>query len=200
MYGKGLKQGARLASLDPKDVVSHMEHSWGQPRRDWKESFLGPFDAWHDGADWEKTRRERRLQEALADPVEIKRLARRMFEGIRTTDYRKFLEAERQGWPNDEWRQFGGDRPGYRTATDVDGWRRWICETFDANPIASVELGDVFENTHGLPAVPYVVTLQDGSVLKGDLPFNYSARSRTWSGEHGIDWHRKYADGLPKEE
>jgi hypothetical protein len=198
MYGKGLMEGCRLARLDAASFVGWMK-SWGRPRREWRASNLGPITAWHlGGRDWKKTIRDQHVEKALADPAELKSAARRYFEVIRTEEYDRFLEAYRQGWPNSEWKRFGGNGFDYQTQTGYPDWVRWMCETFDANPIASVELGKVFDNNDGLPTVPYKLTLQDGSTLKGDLPFDYRAHREAWYGKEGIDWHLKYPKGLPR--
>jgi len=67
---------------------------------------------------------------------------------------------------------------------------QWMSRTFRTNPITSVQLGQVFAspkkvNGHdGLPTVPYRLTLKDGTLLEGDLPFeyNFDGRQGRWYG------------------
>ncbi len=76
-----------------------------------------------------------------------------------------------------------------------------MSQTFKTNPIANVELGQVFANPEpinrhkGLPTVPYRLTLKDGSTLQGNLPFQYEFEAGTghWFALHGIDWHLRNA-------
>ena len=72
-----------------------------------------------------------------------------------------------------------------------------MSHTFKTNPIAKVELGQVFANAKkingqkGLPTVPYKLLLQDGTALEGALPFEYNFDNGQgqWFGIQGIDWH-----------
>ena len=41
----------------------------------------------------------------------------------------------------------------------------------------------------GYPTVPYELSLRDGTVLAGYLPFEYQVQSQTWLGKYGLDWH-----------
>lgn len=49
MFGKGLKEGIRLANLDGRSFAEWMGNSWGR-RRSWTDS-LDPIDAWKEGDD-----------------------------------------------------------------------------------------------------------------------------------------------------
>ena len=72
-----------------------------------------------------------------------------------------------------------------------------LTTTFSTNPIVNIELGQPFANPtklngqKALPTVPYKLTLKDGAVLQGNLPFQYEFDNQTshWFGLHGIDWH-----------
>ena len=77
----------------------------------------------------------------------------------------------------------------YQTYTNVPKHRKWIKETFGKNPIVSVEFGAVFIDESKRPAVPYKLTLKDGTILEGVLPFQYDAGNKHWYGVEGIDWH-----------
>jgi hypothetical protein len=141
------------------------------------------------GLDKEKMIREKHAH-AMGHPDEIVQAAEGLFEKIRNADYDRFLKK------NAHWRDF--PIVGYyQTHHWFDVLVKWMCETFKGNPIVGVELGDVFENPEvindkkGLPTVPYKLTLKDGAVLQGNLPFefNFDGDVPHWHGLHGIDWH-----------
>ena len=127
---------------------------------------------------------------ALQQPQEITQAAQEFFKKIRTADYDYFLKdpADWQRFPI-----FGY----YQTYKWYDELVQWMSRTFRTNPITSVQLGQVFAspkkvNGHdGLPTVPYRLTLKDGTLLEGDLPFeyNFDGRQGRWYGVEGIDWH-----------
>ena len=87
----------------------------------------------------------------------------------------------------------------YQTHHWFDVLVKWICNMFKDNPIVQVELGEVFKNLEvinqkkELPTIPYKLTLKDGTVLEGNLPFeyNFDGDKGHWHGIHGIDWHIK---------
>jgi hypothetical protein len=142
-----------------------------------------------NGLDMEKTISEKQAG-AMEHPEEIVETAEQLFEKIRNADYEHFLKKGVQ------WNSF--PIVGYyQTHHWFDVLVKWICTTFKDNPIVQVELGEVFENTEvinqktGLPTVPYKLTLKDGTVLEGNLPFeyNFDGGKRHWHGIHGIDWH-----------
>jgi hypothetical protein len=65
------------------------------------------------------------------------------------------------------------------------------------NPIVNIGLGQPFANPKklngqkDLPTLPYKLTLKNGAVLQGNLPFQYEFEDQTgqWFGLQGIDWH-----------
>jgi len=78
-------------------------------------------------------------------------------------------------------------------------WGEWMCKTFKDRPIETVELGEVSTDKEDRPAVPYKLVLTDGTVLEGDLPFEYRARGQYWLAVHGLDWYLKYKSGLTQQ-
>ena len=69
---------------------------------------------------------------------------------------------------------------------------RWVCKKFKTNPITDVELGNVFANPSGVPAVHFELHLKDGEILRGDLPFyfmDWGPGGKQWVGQGGLDWH-----------
>jgi hypothetical protein len=142
---------------------------------------------------------------------EIKQAASQLFEKIRSANYAEALkhyDAATGRWRDDYWKKlpFSGY---YMVGSDWPGFALWICRTFKDNPITAVELGDVVRGNEkimdrtGWPAVPYKLTLQDGTVLKGELSFEYSLPGADrpeghWHGMEGIDWHHQFPEGLPK--
>ncbi len=40
-----------------------------------------------------------------------------------------------------------------------------------------------------LPAIPYTLTLKDGSILQGVVPMLYDPLTDRWGGYTGLDWH-----------
>jgi protocatechuate 3,4-dioxygenase beta subunit len=142
-----------------------------------------------EGLDKEETVRQKHAH-AMEHPEEIVQAAEQLFEKIRNADYDRFLKK------NSNWRDF--PIVGfYQTHHWFDVLVKWLCETFRENPIVAVELGEVFKNPDvindkkELPTVPYKVTLKDGTVLQGSLPFefNFDGDTPHWHGIHGIDWH-----------
>ncbi len=134
-----------------------------------------------------------------ANPQLARQMAQDLFDTIRKVDYAYYNEAAKKGWPNDELKRFPGTGTEFNYTT-ASGWlslAEWICREFSVNPITDVELGEVFkEKGTYRPAVPYKVTLKDGKVLSGYLPFVYRARSGYFDGVEGIDWHHQYPNGL----
>jgi beta-lactamase regulating signal transducer with metallopeptidase domain len=146
--------------------------------------------------------RETTVPEALRDPLrhagEIKEAAAHLFERLRTADYADILPYYRDGkWDPEGLRKFPTDGL-YQVYTDYPSFALWCCTHFKDNPIIDVQLGDVFigdalvSDKTGWPAVPYKLTLKDGSILAGNLPFNYSVDQGRghWHAMEGIDWHR----------
>jgi protocatechuate 3,4-dioxygenase beta subunit len=143
------------------------------------------------GIDKEKVLRDKR-DHALENPEEIIEAAQLLFDGIRDADYDQILKSYVNGrWKKDGWKKFPPLH--YQVYTDWPGFALWCCRTFKENPIIEIELGDVFLNKNNLPTVPYKLTLQDGTVLSGSLPFeyNFDGNEGHWHGIQGIDWHLK---------
>jgi len=84
-----------------------------------------------------------------------------------------------------------------RTVNDTAGrwqdlWTAWIRTNLGADPIVRVELGEaVARDTSAgrLPAIPYTLTLRDGSALRGVVPMLYDPLTDRWGGHTGLDWH-----------
>jgi hypothetical protein len=142
-----------------------------------------------NGLDKPKTIREKHAG-AMEHPEEIVEAAEQLFEKIQNADYGHFLKKDVH------WTSF--PIVGYyQTHHWFDHLVKWICTTFKDNPIVKVELGKAFENPEvinkhkDLPTVPYKLTLKDGTVLEGNLPFeyNFDGGKGHWHGIHGIDWH-----------
>jgi len=142
-----------------------------------------------DGLDMDETI-ERKHAQAMDQPEEVREAAQQLFDKIRRADYERFLGN------GASWQQF--PIVGYyMTHHWFDVLVKWMCETFRNNPLVRVELGAVFANEYevhgykGLPTVPYKVTLRDGTVLEGCLPFEYNFDGDVghWHGLQGIDWH-----------
>jgi beta-lactamase regulating signal transducer with metallopeptidase domain len=139
--------------------------------------------------------------DAMRDPLsrapEIKAAAAVLFEKLRTADYAEILSHYRDGkWDSDFWKVCPTSGL-YTVQTDYPSFVLWCCTHFKDNPIIDVQLGDVFigdaliSGKTGWPTVPYKLTLKDGSVLAGNLPFSYEIDKGRghWHGMEGIDWH-----------
>jgi len=183
MFGKGWAEAYGQDKADAAHFIAWMSKSWGQPR-EWRAP-LGPMDAWQYGDGWEKEIQARHVSTAMQHPDQIKTAAQRLFEAIRSADYQRHASGA-------DWRHFLPQGIDYAIHHHGDSWVRWICRTFKDNPIRTVDLGEVFKNDEGLPTVPYKVTLMDGRVLEGNLPFTYLAREGCWMGVEGLDWHLQY--------
>ena len=133
------------------------------------------------------------MRNPLAHSDEIQAAAGQLFDELRAANYAKILSYYRDGkWDNDGWKKFP-TLGLYTVGTDYPSFALWCATHFKDNPIASIQLGDVFisdalvADKTGRPTVPYKVTLDDGSVLAGNLPF-YLSQGK-WLGLEGIDWH-----------
>jgi protocatechuate 3,4-dioxygenase beta subunit len=144
-----------------------------------------------NGLDKPKTISEKHAS-AMENPEEIVEAAEQLFEKIRNADYEHFLKK------GVHWSSF--PIVGYyQTHHWFDVLVKWICTTFKDNPIIQVELGEVFKSPEAinqkieLPTIPYKLTLKDGTVLQGNLPFeyNFDGGKGHWHGIHRIDWHIK---------
>lgn len=171
----------------------------GEDRYDTVEQARAKFEAMA-ARQTELSDRQAVIDNALSSSEEILQAAQQLFADIQRADYEAFLNSEHPTW----WNEF----PTWNRYTAMkwhDELAKWICRTFAENPIVSVELGAVFISDlrypefENLPAVPYKLTLEDGGVLEGILPFlYYPADERTgqaahWGGVHGIDWHLQAA-------
>jgi hypothetical protein len=115
--------------------------------------------------------------------------ARRLFEAIRAADY------SRDWTKTGDWKWFPSRGVSYTVSRDRQGWVRWVCQKFKANPIADVRLGKVAAGPRGMPTIHYEVHLKNGEVLQGDVPFESHARGKRWIGQGGIDWHLQVPAG-----
>ncbi|MFB3895575.1 MAG: hypothetical protein ACE14V_04655 [bacterium] len=120
---------------------------------------------------------------AMAHAEEVEHITIQIVDAIKTADYDK-------DWLKDNaWQHFLPDSFGYQAYQGYNDWVLWICKTFKANPIVSVEYGKVYQDKKGRPTVPYKITLKDGKILAGDLPFEYDSQFKKWYGVEGMDWH-----------
>ena len=171
----------------------------GQPRevRPGQSEALGDL-VLKDALNKAKVSREKQAQ-ALVQPQELTRAAHDFFDKIRTANYAAFLK------PDADWQQF----PivgSYETYKWFDTLVSWMSTTFSTNPIVNIELGQPFGNPKSiggqknLPTVPYKLTLQNGALLQGNLPFQYNFKNQAghWFALHGIDWHlQKQTNSTP---
>jgi peroxiredoxin len=124
---------------------------------------------------------------ASGSAEEVSAAAQRLFQAIRQADYNKDWSK-----PNDR-RQFPAKDVSYGFRLAPKSWITWVCNKFKTNPIADVHLGKPFTDSEGRPTVHYRLTLKDGEILEGDLPFlrTRSLRGESWAGVEGLDWHLK---------
>ncbi len=149
-------------------------------------------------------KRAKSVEEAYAEaserPEVIVQQAKRLLEAIRDADY--------DDPPH--WHDFPGQP--YMVQTAYPNWMEWVCRNFQKNPIRSIEVGKVskgngrlsykitfadatirkgrfFGVETGLFTVPYNLTLEDGTVMQGQLAFEYSANQEHWYGMKGLDWY-----------
>jgi hypothetical protein len=181
MFGKGLVEAYHFKQLDATNFIRWMSQDWGQPRAEWSASALGPLNAWQLGSDWETKSRAAKLENWRADTNAITQSAARLFEAIRKVNY------ERPG----DWHSFPAPDVDYQVYSDYPGWMNWICQHFRTNPITAVNLGAVTNQPKGGLAVPYRLTLQNGTTLEGMLPMKWDVRGQSWYGSKGLDWHRQ---------
>ncbi len=116
---------------------------------------------------------------------EVSAAARRLFQAIREADYNRDWTKPK------DWRQFPAKDARYDVARGFPGWVQWVCNKFKTNPIVDVQLGKVFADPEGRPTVHFRLTLKDGEILEGDLPFvrTYNPRHGRWIGFEALDWH-----------
>ena len=182
-YDQKWSETYRVENADAESFIKWMGNSWGKPRKDWQENILGPLDAWNRGGqNWRDAVQQEKLEQATENPDEVVEAAKKIFETIQKADYDFFLNPDNK----QAWQKFG---ISYTVYTDYPSFVKWMCTTFKTNPIVSIELGKSFTDSQGRPTIPYKLTLKDGKILKGDLPFEYDAMNNNWYGIHGIDWH-----------
>ncbi|MDD5458602.1 MAG: M56 family metallopeptidase [Phycisphaerae bacterium] len=161
----------------------------GEDRYDTIEEARAKFSQSSDYSETEAENliRVKKVQEALENPDIIIKVAEQLFYKIQNADYEKILRSQ-------QWGTFGIE---YTVRSYWKEHRRWMCETFKDNPITKVELGEVFKSNEEIMrstdnlSIHYKVTLKDGGILEGDLPFYYSFKGNKerWVPVHGIDWH-----------
>jgi len=181
MSGHGLAEITNTEKADAAAYARLRARWWGQPRSGWSARSLGPLNAWQFGSDWEKKVVAAKLRDWSADKDAIRQAGVRLIEAIRKADYNN---------PGD-WREFPSADVSYTVYTDYPAWMRWVCQHFGTNPIVSVELGEVFKGEENRPTIAYKLTLKDGDILQGNLPFDWDARGENWYGVEGLDWHRR---------
>jgi len=191
MHGRSWAQAYQQASMNPETFIAWMGNSWGKPRQDWWPGVLGPLDAWHRGGrDWKQPLAEEKLAHVMDHPEEVVQAARTLFKDIQDADYDAFLNG-RMPW--DRFPTAGR----YMAHRWHDQLVLWICKTFKDNPIVAIQVGDVFVGDREIlgrrrwPTVAYELTLKDGTILKGELAFefNFDGGKGHWHGMEGIDWH-----------
>jgi beta-lactamase regulating signal transducer with metallopeptidase domain/peroxiredoxin/outer membrane lipoprotein-sorting protein len=118
---------------------------------------------------------------------EVSRAAQRLFQAIRDADYNKDWTAPK------DWKEFPAKDVDYDVDRNYPGWVKWVCNKFKTDPIVDVQLGKVFADSEGRPAVHFRLALKDGEILQGDLPFVRArhAGRKSWTGVDALDWHLK---------
>jgi hypothetical protein len=120
---------------------------------------------------------------AKKSAAEVAVAAQRLFQAIRTADYnRDWIGAN-------DWKNFPAKDAVYEAGWSQQGWVRWVCAKFKANPITDVQLGKVVTNSGGRPTVHFELRLKDGKTLQGNLRFVWDPTKKCWSGRQGLDWH-----------
>jgi hypothetical protein len=184
MFGKGLVEAHGIKKANPEGVIEWMSQSWGRPRGEWAMRSLGPLNAWHLGSDWEKKAAAAKLASLANETNAVRQAAMRLFDAIRKANYDK---------PGD-WRKFPAPDIEYQVYTDYPAWMKWICQHFHTNPIVAVDLGEVTQHSGNQAALPFKVTLKNGTRLEGMLPMQWDARGQQWFGVEGLDWHLRRAE------
>ncbi|MBI5386423.1 MAG: hypothetical protein HZA90_17265 [Verrucomicrobia bacterium] len=178
MDGHGLESIPGIGEVSGEAIRRLRAAWWGQPRYEWRR--LGPLDAWHHGSGWKQRSRDAAYDTVRKDTTVIRREAGLLFDALRQADYSQAHN----------WQTFPSPNVGlYCVQTRRDDWTQWICQHFRTNPIVQVELGEVFFQAGGRPAVPYKLMLKDRTHLEGVLPFDWSPDAGRWEGHQGLDWH-----------
>lgn len=184
MRGKPWHEIYGYPATDAESFIAWMSNSWGQPR-DWIHR-LGPMDAWKFGDHWKDLIRQEKLDYASEHPEVITDAARRLFSAIRAVDYDGMTMRNMD-------RYLLKSSTGYQAYKWFDLWVKWLSENLQDNPIVSVELGQVYQTERSdgevLPTIEYKLTLKDGRILEGILPFDYDPTEQIWFGKQALDWH-----------
>jgi hypothetical protein len=181
-FGKGWAENYKRDEMNAETFIAWMSNGWGKPRREWQRNILGPMDAWKYGDNWKEKIRKANYATAFEHPEVITNAATELFNAIRNADYEHYSNGS-------DWQHFLPQGLDYQVNHYFDEWVRWVCKTFKNNPIQSVELGKVFKGPSDRPVIPYKLTLKDGTILEGNLPFDYNPQLQVWYGVEGIDWH-----------
>ncbi len=140
-----------------------------------KDAFVKMYQAWLE-ADTQR-------RQAEQHPEIIERVAAKFFQNLRSANYSEGGRFDLHQLPY--------EGPGNRAAL-----AEWMCTTFRANPIVDAQVGKPFKGDDGFMAVSYKLTLRDGTVLQGDLSFNWSPNTKAWFGMQGMEWATRY-NGKP---
>jgi hypothetical protein len=178
MYGQSFQEMSGQPATNVDNVVAWMKATWGQPQA-WTTR-LGPMNAWTLGDGWKEIVRQEKQQSAEKHPETLATAARNMFAAIQ--------QAASQA----NYRMQLSRAVNYTAGRWYDQWAVWIRTNLAANPIVRVELGEAAarDTSAGrLPAIPYTLTLKDGSTLQGVVPMLYDPLTDRWGGFTGLDWH-----------
>jgi hypothetical protein len=180
MEGRGLKSIPGIGEVSGEAIRRLREAWWGQPHYEWRR--LGPLEAWHQGSGWKQQSRDTHYREVRKDPAIIRLEAERLFTALRQADYSQ----------PQNWHVFPSPNIGlYWVQSDRDVWTQWVCQHFRTNPIVQVEVGEVWFQANGRPAVPYKLLLKNRTTLEGVLPFEWRPNAGKWEGLEGLDWHAR---------
>ena len=127
---------------------------------------------------------QRKIDAQIARSADqVSAAAHRLFQALRNADYNKDWSKPK------DWNQFPSKGEDYDVARNFPGWVKWVCNKFKADPIVDVQLGKVFADSEGRPTVHFRLTLKDGEILQGDLPFIHSRRSGrgSWTSWTGVE-------------
>jgi len=191
-FGQELSSQKIVSPIDARSLKLE-DGKWlnaGEDRFDTVEEAAQKFGALVES----DSKTEAAYTNVLDQSAKFKQTAEELFEKLRSADYAEILSYydEQTGkWEQDGWKRLDLN---YTVHTDWPSFAVWVCRTFKDNPIVSVELSDAVLSEkefdgHKAPAVPYKLTLQDGSILQGELYFAWRAASGTWQPAEGIDWH-----------
>jgi hypothetical protein len=180
MYGESFQEMSGQPAANVDNVVEWMKATWGQPQA-WTTR-LGPMNAWTLGDGWKEIVRQEKQQHAEKHPETLAAAARSMFAAIQQAASKANCRLQLSRTVN------------YTAGRGYDQWTVWIRTNLGANPIAKVELAEPVARDASpgrLPAIPYTLTLKDGSTLQGVVPMLYDPLTDRWGGYTGLDWHVK---------